>query len=103
MPESSTSGVSGIRGSLRWRLVGMRRRNADCLDICVSKREDCVTGSDFAHEVIKRVAAIVSIALGRPQVTARNLMAVRLVLVDPPIAHIGIMPGQAVVWLRYAS
>src|SRR3546814_9357339 len=33
------------------------------------------------------------VALGRPQIPARHLVAVRLVLVDPPVAHGGMMPG----------
>src|SRR3546814_7011475 len=68
-------------------------------DVCssdlvrVRERKHHVTRRDLAHEVIERVASPIPVALGRPQIPARHLVAVRLVLVDPPVAHDHIMPG----------
>src|SRR3546814_10373209 len=68
-------------------------------DVCssdlvrVRERKHHVTRRDLAHEVIERVATPIPVALGRPQIPARHLVAVRLVLVDPPVAHDHIMPG----------
>src|SRR3546814_9479974 len=68
-------------------------------DVCssdlvrVRERKHHVTRRDLAHEVIERVATPIPVALGRPQIPARHLVAVRLVLVDPPVAHGGMMPG----------
>src|SRR3546814_12093861 len=68
-------------------------------DVCssdlvrVRERKHHVTRRDLAHEVIERVATPIPVALGRPQIPARHLVAVRLVLVDPPVAHGGMQPG----------
>src|SRR3546814_8115415 len=70
-------------------------------DVCssdlvrVRERKHHVTRCDLAHEVIERVATPIPVALGRPQIPARHLVAVRLVLVDPPVAHGGMMPGMS--------
>src|SRR5271166_6457232 len=55
---------------------------------CVAEREDDVSGRDLAHKFVEGIAVTVLVALGRPQIAALNLLAERLILVDPPIAHL---------------
>ena len=73
----------------------MGSSNADRLDVSVCKGEHHITRCNLPHEVIERVAATIPVALGRPQITARYLVAISLVLIDPPVAHVRMMPGDS--------
>ncbi len=53
----------------------------------VGKREDQVARRDLSHEVVVRVARLVGLAFGRPQVAPTKFVAERLVLVHPPVPH----------------
>ena len=46
-----------------------------------------VADGNFAHAFVVVIPRVVGLALRRPQVAARNLVAVRPVLVDPPVAQ----------------
>src|SRR5690606_23997238 len=71
------------------RLVRMCSRDTDGAYLGIAGGEDDIARRDLAHEVIERVLCLVGFALWRPKITDLNLVAVRLILVHPPIAHIG--------------
>jgi hypothetical protein len=66
--------------------IGLRNPNRQ--DSGVHEGEDQITGRYFAHRFIKGISCAIGIALGRPEISASDFVAVCLVLVDPPIAHI---------------
>src|ERR1700740_2403561 len=68
-------------------LVAIRACNSQRSDACIAEREDNIAGRHFAHGFIERVALAVRLALGRPQVAARDLLGVGLILIDPPVPH----------------
>src|ERR1700730_17805092 len=80
--------LAGRSELLRFRAfptVGLS--NADRDDPGVDEREDQIAGRDLAHGFIVGISRAIRVALGRPEVAALKLVAVCLVLVDPPIAH----------------
>jgi hypothetical protein len=56
-------------------------------DACVSVGKDNILRDYDSHVVVESVPAIVLASLGRPHVTAANLIAPGLILVYPPVAH----------------
>src|SRR6266576_6070169 len=56
-------------------------------DSGVSEGEDQITRRDFTHGLVERISRPVGVPFGRPEVTALNLVAVCLILVNPPISH----------------
>lgn len=73
------------------RLVRMCSSDTDGTYLDIAEREDDIARRDLTHEVIERVLCLVGFALWRPQIIAFHFVAVRLVLVNPPIAHIGLI------------
>ena len=73
------------------------RGDADRADQCVGKREHNITRRHLAHEVVERVGCEIGLALGRPEIPAAHFMAVGLVLVHPPVAHLFERVGAAAV------
>src|SRR4249919_3466376 len=68
-------------------LVAIGARDAERGDARVAEGEDDVARRDFAHGLVEGIAGFVSVALGRPEITAGDFVAVGFVLVDPPVAH----------------
>ncbi len=60
---------------------------SNCRNPSINKREYEVAWRDLAHRLIKGVSCTVGISLWGPEVSARNFIAIRLILIDPPIAH----------------
>ena len=54
----------------------------------VHEGEDQIARGDFTHRLVKGIPCTVGVALGRPEITALNFVAVGLILIDPPVAHI---------------
>ena len=46
----------------------------------------------LSHEFIKWVSCSVGVALRRPEITARDLLPIGLILVCPPLAHVVTLP-----------
>ena len=46
-----------------------------------------VTRRDFSHRLVEWIARAIGVALRRPEVATRDLLAECLILVDPPISH----------------
>ncbi len=63
----------------------MGSRDAHRSDSRIGKRQDNVAGGDFPHRLIERVDPPIGFSLRGPQITARYLMTIGLVLVDPPV------------------
>ena len=70
-----------------WVLPAIRLSNTNGCDAGIDEGEDQIARRYFAHGLVERIPCAICIALRRPEVTALNLMAVGLVLVDPPVAH----------------
>jgi len=66
--------------------VGLCNANRDYPG--VNKRENGVPRCNLPHTFIEGVPGAVGVALGRPQVSATYLVAICLVLIDPPVAHV---------------
>ena len=71
-----------------WTLPAVRLCDSDCDDTGINKREDDIAGCDLPHAFVKGIPAAVRVALGRPQISAPQFVAVCLILVYPPIAHV---------------
>ena len=80
--STSTSELDGLGC-----LVTESLHNANGSDQSVAVAEYDIAGSGDAHVLIELVIASVRSPLGRPKVTARCLLAERLILVNPPVAH----------------
>src|SRR5205807_7685929 len=46
-----------------------------------------VSRRDFSHRLVEWIARAIGVALRRPEVATRDLMAECLILIDPPISH----------------
>jgi hypothetical protein len=76
------------RQFLRFRaLPAITTDDAERRDARVEEREDDVARCNLAHEFVERIAVAVLVTLWGPQITALDLLAEGLILVDPPIAH----------------
>src|SRR4029078_12207528 len=73
----------------------VRLNDADRQYPRVREREDQVARRRLTHRFIERITGAIGIALGRPQVTACDFLAVGLVLVHPPVAHIVVYPPSS--------
>jgi len=71
-----------------WALVAIGARDAERGDARVAEGEDDVARRDLAHGLVEGIAGFVSVTLGRPEIAAGDFVAVGLVLVDPPVAHV---------------
>jgi hypothetical protein len=69
-------------------LVAIGARDAGRGDARVAEGADDVARRDFAHGLVEGIAGFICVALGRPEIAAGDFVAVGLVLVDPPIAHL---------------
>jgi hypothetical protein len=67
--------------------IAIGRYDPKCDYPGIDKREDEVSRRYLPHEFIKRVSCAVGIALRRPEIAARDLLPICLVLVYPPVAH----------------
>src|SRR5277367_5538864 len=70
-----------------WTFPAIRFSYPDGKNSGLPEREDQIAGRDLAHRLVIRIARAVGVALGRPQITTFDFVAVCLVLVDPPITH----------------
>ena len=68
-------------------LVSVRSRNADRPDARAFEGKDEISGRNFAHELVERIARAVLTSLRGPEVSARRLLGEGLILVDPPVPH----------------
>ena len=73
--------VPNSRG-LAFEAVGLRDTHGQ--DLGADEREDDIADGNFAHALVVVIPRVVGLALRRPAVPSRNLVAVCLVLVDPP-------------------
>jgi hypothetical protein len=69
------------------RELWVRHRDADGCNSGIHEREDQIARRDFAHALIKGIVVPVRVALRRPEISALDLMAERLILISPPVAH----------------
>src|SRR5262249_6884987 len=69
-------------------LVGIGPRDADCPDACtLIRRENEISGGDFAHELVEGIARFLLVSLRRPELAAARLLSEGLILVHPPKPH----------------
>src|SRR5215469_13984556 len=81
--------VLACQAELRLRtLPAIGLRDCDRDDAGVYKREDYIAGRNLPHAFVKGIPAADRITLGRPQVPAPQFVAVRLILVYPPVTHV---------------
>jgi hypothetical protein len=67
--------------------IAMGSRDADGGNAGLGERQNNVARSDFPHRLIERVDPAIGLSFRGPQVAARYLVPVGLILVDPPISH----------------
>src|SRR5437868_6835743 len=84
LPIQAHSSEFGGLGTLV--TIGRDRPNGD--DTSINERENKVSRYHLSHEFVKWVSRSVGIALRRPEITALDLLPIRLVLVYPPVAHV---------------
>jgi hypothetical protein len=71
-----------------WAFPAIRLSNPNSEDSGVDEGENEIARRDLAHGLVKGISRTVDVAFGRPNITAPQFVAVGLVLVDPPKAHI---------------
>ena len=68
-------------------MIGWATGNSDRPDVGALERKNQITGRDLAHEFVEGITTTMSIALGRPKVSAFSLLRKGLVLINPPKTH----------------
>src|SRR5450631_1087809 len=76
-----------------WTLIAIGGDYSNGGNESVHERENEVPGCDLSHEFIKGVSCSVGIALRRPEISALDLLPIRLVLIYPPVAHVALTPS----------
>jgi hypothetical protein len=66
----------------------MRLRNPESTDRAACIRKHDITRRDFAHGLIKCVECTVPFCLRRPNVIPAEFVSKRLLMVNPPVAHV---------------
>ena len=81
--------VLASRTKFSWlrALPAIRFGDAKSDDSGIDERKGQITGRNLAHRLIEGIASPVSIALRRPKVATRNLLARCLILIDPPVSQ----------------
>jgi hypothetical protein len=82
MEGSRLTGLTDLDSAATLALGDTDRENKSVLE---GKYQ--IARCDLSHRLVKRIACAVGIAFRRPKIAALHLLAVRLVLIDPPIAH----------------
>lgn len=72
-----------------WRFVCGRSSDANRQNIGVTERENYVSRSDFTHELVEGIYVPIGLHLWGPQIPSRHFVPKSLVLIYPPVAHIG--------------
>jgi hypothetical protein len=83
LPIQSDSPEFGGLGTL----IAIGRDCSNGGDASINERENKVARCHLFHEFIEWVSRSVGISLRRPEITAFDLLPIRLVLVYPPVAH----------------
>ena len=87
--EPALVGPIGAGRSEVWLGAALRDTDdkADGLDASVAEREDDIAGPHRAHVLVELIADTIGVPPWRPHEVPANFGPVRLVLVDPPVAH----------------
>jgi hypothetical protein len=70
-----------------WARIAMGFCESESLDSSISKGEDDISWSNLSHSFIEVISLAITGFLGTPNISAAELLAERLIMINPPVSH----------------